>query len=69
MIDRNLALLRAHRNNIHRYRRLLATKLTDHERSYVERRLREEQSALNELSAGTFPCTRPDASFLAEAVT
>ena len=25
MIDENLARLRAHRNNIHRYRRLLAT--------------------------------------------
>ena len=29
MIDENLARLRAHRNNIHRYRRLLATKLTE----------------------------------------
>jgi len=35
MIDENLARLRAHRHNIHRYRRLLATKLTDLERSWA----------------------------------
>jgi hypothetical protein len=29
MIDENLARLRAHRNNMLRYRRLLATKLTE----------------------------------------
>ena len=55
MIDQNLALMRAHRNNIHRYRRLLATQLTDHERSYIERRLQEERSAMDALSAETFP--------------
>ncbi len=55
MIDQNLALMRAHRNNIHRYRRLLATQRTDHERSYIERRLKEERSAMDALSTETFP--------------
>ena len=55
MIDQNLALMRAHRNNIHRYRRLLATELTDHERSYIHRRLQEERSAMDALAAETFP--------------
>jgi hypothetical protein len=35
MIDENLARLRARRNNVHRYRRLLATQLTDLERAYI----------------------------------
>jgi hypothetical protein len=61
MIDENLARLRAHRNNIHRYRRLLATKLTDLERSYIERRLQEEQLAMDALSAETFPFALPTA--------
>jgi hypothetical protein len=59
MIDENLVRLRAHRNNIHRYRRLLATRLTDLERSYLERRLKEEESAMDALSAQTLPFTLP----------
>jgi len=59
MIDENLARLRAHRDNIHRYRRLLATQLTDLERDYVERRLKEEQAAMTALSEDTFPFTLP----------
>jgi hypothetical protein len=59
MIDENLARLRAHRNNIHRYRRLLATQLTELERIYVERRLQEEQSAMDAISADTFPFKLP----------
>jgi hypothetical protein len=55
MIDENLARLRTHRNNIHRYRRLLATQLTDLERDYIERRLDEEQTAMVALSRETFP--------------
>lgn len=61
MIDENLVRLRAHRNNIHRYRRLLATRLTELERNYIERRLQEEQSAMDALSAETFPFTLPAA--------
>jgi hypothetical protein len=37
MIDENFARLRAHRNNIYRYRRLLGTQLTDLERDYIKR--------------------------------
>jgi hypothetical protein len=62
MIDENLARLRAHRNNIRRYRRLLTTELTDLERSYIERRLKEEQSAIEALSAETFPFALPAAA-------
>ena len=69
MIDENLARLRAHRNNIHRYRRLLATRLTDLERSYVERRLEEEQLALDAVSAETFPFTLPAARPLSRAAS
>jgi hypothetical protein len=55
MIDENLARLRTHRNNIHRYRRLLATRLSELERSYVERRLQQEQSAMDALTVEAFP--------------
>ena len=41
MIDEKFALLRTHRNNIMRYRRLLETKLTECERQFIERRLSE----------------------------
>lgn len=39
-------LIRAHRNNIRRYQRLLQTRLTDLERAYIQTRLSEEASAL-----------------------
>ncbi|MHB0769396.1 hypothetical protein [Bradyrhizobium sp. 5.13L] len=55
MLDENLARIRAHRNNIHRYRRLLETRLSQLERHFIERRLAEEQSALDGLTAVTFP--------------
>ncbi|MBR0985130.1 hypothetical protein [Bradyrhizobium liaoningense] len=55
MLDENLARIRAHRNNIHRYRRLLKTKLSQLERHFIERRLAEETSALDALTAVTFP--------------
>lgn len=55
MIDDELALLRAHRNNIGRYQRLLKTELTEFERRFIERRLSEERSAIERLSASTFP--------------
>ena len=57
MMDEKLARLRTHRNNIARYRRLLQTELTDLERQFIERRLSEEQSDYQRLSAGTFPMT------------
>jgi hypothetical protein len=55
MIEQEIALIRAHRNNIHRYRQLLRTKLSELERSFIERRLAEEEGALEALVADTFP--------------
>jgi len=55
MIDQSLARLRVHRQNIERYRRLLETDLTVLERDFIERRIAEEQSALNRLGADTLP--------------
>jgi hypothetical protein len=55
MIDEKLARLRAHHNNIHRYRRLLKTELTDVERRFIERRLSEERSAMENLATSAFP--------------
>src|ERR1700754_3220685 len=46
MIDERNARVRAHANNIRRYERLLATRLSDVERQFIERRLAEERSAL-----------------------
>ncbi|SIO49084.1 hypothetical protein SAMN05443247_06356 [Bradyrhizobium erythrophlei] len=57
MIDENLARLRNHRNNIDRYRRLLGTKLSELERQYLERRLSEEQTAIEVISTAIFPLT------------
>ena len=54
-VDETLTRLRAHRNNIHRYRRLLATKLSDLERGYVRRRMNEESEAMQKLSELSFP--------------
>jgi len=39
----------AHRANITRYQKILATYLTVEERRFVERRIGEEQAALNQL--------------------
>ena len=51
MIDEGSTRLRAHRSNIYRYRGLLKTRLTDLERQYLERRLSEELTAMEMLSA------------------
>lgn len=55
MLDEDLARIRAHRNNIHRYRRLNKTKLSDLERQFIERRIAEERAALEALISSTFP--------------
>ena len=55
MVDE--ARLRTHRNNIFRYRKLLQTKLLEHERLYVLKRLSEEQSAIEELPLASFQLT------------
>jgi hypothetical protein len=67
MIEENLARFRAHRNNIHRYRRLLATRLSDLERAYIERRLQEERASLEALSQDTFPVSLPRGQRVNEA--
>ena len=55
MTIHNVERLRAHQNNIRRYRRLLATHLTDLERAYIERRLNEEQASMETLLREEFP--------------
>jgi hypothetical protein len=55
MIDENLARLRAHRNNIIRYRNLLETRLSDIERQFITQRLSEETAALQRLPQSDFP--------------
>jgi hypothetical protein len=67
MIDENLARLRAHRNNIHRYRRLLATRLSEVERAYILRRLQDEEAASAALVQTTFPMSQPSARWPAAA--
>lgn len=57
MFEQNLARIRTHRNNIHRYRRLLRTELCDFERDFIDRRVADEQAALDALVAETFPVT------------
>jgi hypothetical protein len=59
MFEENLARIRTHRNNIHRYRRLLRTELSDLERDFIERRMADEQTALDALVVETFPATFP----------
>jgi hypothetical protein len=59
MFEENLARIRTHRNNIHRYRRLLRTELSDRERDFIERRMAEEQAVLDALVAETFPVIFP----------
>ncbi len=59
MIDQNLARLRAHRNNIQRYRSLLGTKLSELERAYILRRLRDEEAAETLLQLSSLPSTSP----------
>ncbi|MEY9417985.1 hypothetical protein ABIF69_004427 [Bradyrhizobium japonicum] len=55
MLDENLARIRAHRNNIHCYRSLLKTTLSDLERRFIEKRMSEENSSLQALTSQTFP--------------
>ena len=55
MIDERIAQMRTHRNNIHHYRRLFQTKLTEIEREFIARRMAEEQSKLESLTCSTFP--------------
>ena len=69
MLEENLARLRAHRNNIHRYRRLLGTQLSDLERDYIHRRLEEEERLFQQLSVSTCPFALRAGSQIQGAVT
>jgi hypothetical protein len=60
MTDDKIARLRAHNNNISRYRWLLGTNLSDLERGFVERRLSEEKSAAQGLANPPVPACRFD---------
>jgi hypothetical protein len=55
IIDENLVVLRTHRQNIDRYLRLLQTNLTALERDFIERRIVEEQTALDCPASDTVP--------------
>jgi len=55
MTDEQSIRLKAHRSNIGRYRWLLRTNLTELERRFIERRLGEEQSALEKLAGSAAP--------------
>ena len=55
MTEMTLERLRAHRNNIDRYQRLLATRLSDLERAYIARRLTEERVCVESLLQKALP--------------
>lgn len=67
MTGHHIERLRAHRNNIRRYRRLLETSLTDLERGYIERRLLDERASVKALLREAYPdwlslrTTKPEA--------
>jgi hypothetical protein len=51
----NQALLEAHRNNLNRYCRLLASELTPLERDYLHRRIAETRAAIDDLEESPAP--------------
>jgi hypothetical protein len=51
MHDIRTVKIRIHRRNIKRYSRLLATELTELERSYLHKRIAEEQAELERWTA------------------
>jgi hypothetical protein len=53
MTEVKAALTSAHRANLRRYCRLLATNLTDLERDFVHRRIAETRRLLDQLEAET----------------
>lgn len=61
-MDLQQARIAAHRHNLIRYRRILATPLTDTERAYVKRRIEEERRMLDRLEhLAAAPGDRPGA--------
>ena len=59
MLDENAARLRAHRNNVQRYRQLLTTQLSELDRAYIEGQLAEERASIEALSQKTSPSHCP----------
>jgi hypothetical protein len=55
LIEAQLARLRAHRNNIMKYRQLLSTQLTEHEREYIEKGLSDEEATFKNLASSNIP--------------
>lgn len=60
MTTQLLDRIRAHKANIDRYCRLLATELTDHERQYIHKRITEEHAVLSRLEAAAARSDGPD---------
>ncbi len=63
MLDEAAIRILAHRQNIDRYRSLLATPLTELERAFIDRRIAEEEAAVRSLlahrrAAATSPASR-----------
>ena len=50
MTEKDCARLQSHDSNIGRYRRLLETNLSEIERTFLQRRISEEQSQLRSLA-------------------
>lgn len=48
-MDVRTVRIAAHNNNLMRYRRILATPLTDHERVYIKKRIEEEKRQVERL--------------------
>lgn len=67
MTDIKIASLRAHGNNISRYRRLLGTDLSDLERRFIERRLNEERVAIEGLGSTRLPINPTSSNSMPEA--
>jgi|GEM_PF-1485162 len=55
LIDQRLEELRAHRDNIRRYRWLMGTQLSDLERQFIETRLAEELEAMQRVASSVPP--------------
>jgi 5-bromo-4-chloroindolyl phosphate hydrolysis protein len=54
------ARIQAHKANIDRYCRLLATELTDYERQYIHKRIAEEHALLSRLEAAVAQLDAPE---------
>lgn len=62
MTDEELMRLTVYSNNVRRYRRLLKGRLTEQERQFVERRLTEEQLAIQRLTTDSLPLGATEAT-------